>query len=102
MEDVSIFDIILDENNFENIVLYDEKNKAEEFEQVAYIPIEEKDYVILKPVKPFEGMKDDEAIVFEMVDDEGDEQLIPISDEKIVEDVFAEYNRIFDEMENKE
>ena len=26
MEELSIFDIILDENNFDNIVLYDEKN----------------------------------------------------------------------------
>ena len=40
MEELSIFDIILDENNFDNIVLYDEKNKPEEFEQIAYIPLE--------------------------------------------------------------
>ena len=101
MEEVSIFDIILDEENFDNIVLYDEKNKPEEFEQVAYIPLEDKDYAILKPVKPFEGMQDDEAIVFEMAEDEDGEQLIAVSDEKVIDAVFAEYNKLFDEKESK-
>ena len=102
MEELSIFDIILDENNFDNIVLYDEKNKPEEFEQIAYIPLEEKDYVILKPVKPFKGMAEDEAIVFEMVEDEnGEEQLLAVEDDKIAEQVFNEYYRIFDENNKK-
>ena len=98
MENVSIFDMIFDENNSDNLVLYDDKNKPEEFEQVAYIPLEEKDYVILKPVKPFEGMKDDEAFVFEMIEDEEDEQLIPVVDDKIIDAVFAEYDKLFDEV----
>ncbi len=102
MEELSIFDIILDENNFDNIVLYDEKNKPEEFEQIAYIPLEEKDYAILKPVKPFKGMAEDEAIVFEMVEDEnGEEQLLAVEDDKIAEQVFNEYYRIFDENNKK-
>lgn len=97
MENISIFDMIYDENNSDNLILYDDKNNPEEFEQVAYIPIEEKDYVILKPVKPFKGMKDDEAFVFEMIAEDDDEQLIPVTDDEIIDAVFAEYDKLFDE-----
>ena len=102
MENVSIFDMIFDEENNDNLVLYDEKNKPEEFEQVAYIPLEEKDYVILKPVKPFKGMADDEALVFEMVETDDEEQLLPVDDDKVIDAVFAEYDKLFDEANSKE
>ena len=101
MENVSIFDMIFDEENNDNLVLYDEKNKPEEFEQVAYIPLEEKDYAILKPVKPFKGMADDEALVFEMVETDDEEQLIPVDDDKVIDAVFAEYDKLFDEANGK-
>ena len=42
---------ILDENNMENVVLYDTDNKPIEFEQVAVIPLENDEllYAILIP-----------------------------------------------------
>ena len=47
-------------------------------------------------------MAEDEAIVFEMVEDEnGEEQLLAVEDDKIAEQVFNEYYRIFDENNKK-
>ena len=47
-EERSQIELLLDENNTENLKLYDENNKETEFEQVAVIPMNEKVYAILK------------------------------------------------------
>ena len=46
-EERSQIELLLDENNTENLKLYDENNKETEFEQVAVIPMNEKVYAIL-------------------------------------------------------
>ena len=47
---------ILDENNIDNIVLYNENDEPFEFEQIAIIPLEDGEkqslYAILLPVTP--------------------------------------------------
>lgn len=99
-KEVSIFDMIFDEDNNENIVLYNEEKKPVDFEQIAYIPLDEKDFVILKPVEVFDGMAEDEALVFEMVEDEDGESFNLVIDEAIIDEVFAEYDRLFEESSN--
>lgn len=91
----NILDILLDEENDSPITLYDEKDKAIQFEQVAIIPLDEKLYVILKPLDEMEGVAEDEAIVF-MVDEkaEKESQLIVITDEQITTKVFDEYYKL--------
>ena len=101
-EKVSVFDMIYDQNNNQDIVLYNEKNEPVDFEQIAFIPLEDKDFVILRPVKPFEGLGEDEALVFEMIEDNEEQNLIMVVDDEQIDLVFAEYNKLFDEMNNKE
>lgn len=101
-EKVSVFDMIYDENNNQDIVLYNEKNEPVDFEQIAFIPLEERDFVILRPVKPFEGLGEDEALVFEMVEENDEQNLVMVVDDEQIDLVFAEYNKLYDEMnENK-
>ena len=52
-EFLSPIDMLLDENNTENIKLYNEENQEVEFEQIALIPIEDKTYAILYVVMSF-------------------------------------------------
>ena len=78
-EERSQIELLLDENNTENLKLYDENNKETEFEQVAVIPMNEKVYAILKPVTKIVGVNDDEDC------------LVSVDDEKVVDDVFKEY-----------
>ena len=63
-EERSPIELLLDENNSDNIKLFDDKNNEVEFEQVAIVPIDEKIYAILKPAQKMEGVGDDEALVF--------------------------------------
>lgn len=96
-EEMSILDILLDEENAEPIVLYDENDKAVKFDQVAIIPLEDNLYVILKPLEPMANVADDEAIVFTVLEDEdGVSSLEVETDEEIAIRVFEEYYKLLD------
>ena len=89
---------LLDENDLVTIVLYDENDKEVEFEQIAIIPYENEVYAILKPVEEMEGVADYEAIVFLLdADEESDEVLSVVEDEKIIDAVFDAYYKLLDE-----
>ena len=77
----------------EVITLYDDNNKPVEFYQVACVEYEDEFYALLQPVEPLEGLGEDEALVFKMVEQEdGDSDLfVPVEDEELLNAVFNEY-----------
>ena len=85
---MTAIEMILDENNDENIVLYNEEGEAVEFEQIALIPLNGTDFVSLHPV---EGMADDEALVFAIEEVDGEDALVLVEDDDVVDAVFEEY-----------
>ena len=106
MEDLerepSILDRLLDEDDDENIVLFDMNNEAHEFEQIAVIPYDERIYAIMKPVLQMEGIADDEALVFAL-DEFEDECAISIeTDDRIANEVFERYYELLDETKDEE
>lgn len=102
-EVVDIVDLLLDENNDEPIVLFDENDKEIKFEQVAVIPEDEKIYAILKPIDDMEGVADDEAIVFAVdYDDDGNSFLVVETNEEMAIKVFDKYYQLLDEAEKDE
>jgi ribosome assembly protein YihI (activator of Der GTPase) len=97
-QEKSQIEMLLDENNTENIKLYDENNKETEFEQVALIPLDDdRIYVILKPVTKITGVNDDEALVFVIEEIDDEECLVIVDDEDIVDKVFDEYYALLKE-----
>ena len=101
-ENKNILDILLDEENDEDIALYDGDNNCILFEQVAIVPLDdEKLYAVLKPVDPaMMDMPDDAAMVFRVDYDEADEPYLLIeTDETTADRVFEEYYRLLDEYE---
>ena len=90
-------DQILDENNTENIVLYDAQGKTIEFEQVALIPLERTNglYAILIPVTPMEGVNEGEGVLFE-IDEEGKDLQI-VRDDSIIDEVLTVYQKLIEE-----
>ncbi|MCH5179962.1 MAG: DUF1292 domain-containing protein [Erysipelotrichales bacterium] len=98
MKDQTLIEKLLDENNTDDIVLYDENDNEVKFEQVALIPLDEELYVILKPINKIEGIEDDEALVFVINEDEED-QIDICDDMDIVNKVFEEYYKLLDEEE---
>lgn len=97
-KEVTAIDALFDPNNEENIVLYNEKDEAVEFEQIAIIPQGDDVFAILRPTAKIDGVADDEAFVFEVVEDEeNNDTLRLVEDDKIIDAVFADYNKLLDE-----
>lgn len=89
---------LLDAEDDQPIVLFDEKDNEVEFDQVALIPHKSKVYAILKPITPMEGVADDEAIVFALMEDENGEDLLSIeTDEETINAVFEAYYKLLEE-----
>jgi len=93
---------ILDEENLDNIVLYNEKDEPYEFEQIAVIPLNNGDkqdlYAILLPVTPLAGIEEDEALVFEV--NERENVVRVCADDAIIDKVMTEYEKLLEEGEN--
>ncbi len=88
---------ILDPNCDDDIVLYDENNEETVFGQVAVIPLNDAIYVILAPITKVEGVGEDEGIVFVIEENEDEEVLTVVTDEKIVDEVFDIYFKLCEE-----
>lgn len=88
---MSVIDMIMDEENSENIVLYNEYGDPIEFEQIAVVPLEGSVFVILRPVEETEGVAEDEALVFAIEEVDGEECLTVVEDDEVIDQVFAEY-----------
>ena len=74
-----------------------------DFIEIAGIAHKGNFYAILQPVELLEGMADDEALVFKVSRTESGEDKFEIElDDEIIEAVFAEYNRLLDNMENND
>lgn len=104
----SPIDCLFDENDTSPISLFNEKGEEVKFEQIALIPLEEKIYAILKPIEKMEFIGEDEALVFEIVqneneeDDSVEEYLNLVSDIDTIDKTFEEYNKLVDKEENKQ
>jgi hypothetical protein len=90
-EFLSPIDMLLDENNTDNIKLFNEDNQEVEFEQIALVPIEERTYAILKPVTVMEGLGDNEALVFVIEEIDDEECLVIVEEDEIIDKVFEDY-----------
>ena len=90
-EFLSPIDMLLDENNTDNIKLFNEDNQEVEFEQIALVPLEERTYAILKPVSEMEGLGENEALVFVIEEIDDEECLVIVEEDAIIDRVFEDY-----------
>lgn len=92
-------DEITAEGEEDIVVLLSETGEEIEFVEIAGIAHNGKFYAILQPVELIEGMEEDEALVFEVLDNgEGNSKFELCLDDDIIDAVFEEYNRLYDEM----
>ena len=91
--EMNIIEKLYDENNEENIILYDENDVATEFEQLALIPYGDFDYAVLLPVTKIDGIEEDEVMIFR-IDGEGADAELNLEDDpsaaNAVFDIFVE------------
>ena len=99
----NVFDKLYDENNNDNVILYNEHGDPVEFEQIAVIPYSEQVYIILHPVTRLDGVGEDEGLVFVMSnDDDGTERLNLVVENDIIDAVFSIYDRLVEEANGNE
>ena len=97
-EKIDILDTLLDEKNNDPIILENERGEKIVFEQIAVIPKVEDLYCILKPVEPIDGLEEDEALVFKILEnEEGEASLTLETDEDVIDEVFNVYYDLLDE-----
>ena len=71
-----------------------------DFVEIAGIALKSGFYAILQPVELLDGMDDDEALVFKVTRGaNGEDSFSIVTDDAIIEAVFAEYNRLLDEQD---
>ncbi len=88
---------ILDENNNDNVILYDAENKPIEFEQIAVISLDDSDvlYAILIPITPMQGVEEGEGVIFSINEETGD--LDVVNDEKLINKILTAYEKLCEE-----
>lgn len=96
-EDKELLDILLDEENVDPIILFDESGKRVAFQQIAIIPMAAEIYCVLKPIDEMEGIAEDEALVFRVDEKGGVPVLVVETDEPTAHKVFEEYYNLVDE-----
>ena len=88
----------LEEGEEDIITLATPDGEEVDFTQIATVEFEGSLYVIMQPVELFEGMDEDEALVFSVTDDgEEDSRFDVVTDERVIDGVFGEYNKLFEE-----
>ena len=90
-------DALLDPDNDDNIILYNEKNEPVEFIQSAIISLNKNLYPILLPAAPMAGVEEGEALVFVIAEVDGENALLLESDDAIIDAVFEDYYRLLRE-----
>lgn len=97
----------IDESEFANedgddiVTLTNADGEEIDFIEIAGIAHKGEFYAILQPVELLPGMSEDEALVFHVGRDEnGNDRFEVVLDDEIIDAVFAEYNRLLDNIEN--
>lgn len=89
MSEKSMYDILTDSDDLDNIVLCDADGKETEFEQIATVNLDDEIYCILCPLE--DGKPTDEGYVFSFTQKDGKELLTLVEDENKYNEVFARY-----------
>ncbi len=91
-EDCSCYD--------EPVELITDDGKKLKFYFVGTIEYKGKNYSAFEPAEQIDGMEDDDLIIFELSgDDEETADLLPVEDEKLLDEVFEEFCRVLEEEE---
>ena len=99
---VDVLDVLLDKDNTSPIVLKEKNGKSISFKQIAVIPHEVKGeyllFAVLEPMTKIEGIGDNEALVFRVVQNkEGGSRIVVEEDEMVA---IAVFNKYYDMLED--
>ena len=85
------------------VTLTTDDGKQLKFYFVGTIEYKGKNYSAFEPAEEIEGVSEDDLIIFELSgDDEETADLLPVEDEKLLDEVFEEFCKALDEEEDFE
>ena len=84
------------------ITLMTELGEEIDFEKVTEVSYRRKTYYIMKPMGEIEGVAEDEGFVFGVTSTKDGERFDVITDEKVIDAVFARYDKMFEEKKTDE
>lgn len=76
-----------------------DNGETHKFYSDGTIEYEGKYYAAFEPAEKIEGLEDGDVVIFEVIGDEEDAELVPVEDDKLLDAVFNEFCRLFDEEE---
>lgn len=89
-------------DNNDVVVLQDENGNDVNFQHIMTFDFEDSFYVALTPETEVDGVKNGEVVLLEiMEDEEGDDCYMPIEDEKKLDKVWEEFERLYYEEEEE-
>ena len=84
----------LEEDDNDIIILHNEVNDTdEEFYHLATLDVDKRWFIIMKPVEKLEDIADDEVLIYEIVEKDGEDRFEPIEDEELLNKVFKEFEK---------
>ena len=84
----------LEEEDNDIIILHNEVNDTdEEFYHLATLDVDKRWFIIMKPVEKLEDIADDEVLIYEIVEKDGEDRFEPIEDEALLNKVFKEFEK---------
>lgn len=98
MQKISPIEQILDPNNSDNVVLYNENGKPMEFSQICVLTLKDKPYCILKPTAKLKNIADDQAIAFAI--DFDNDIIQAVADAHMVDEIFKAYEKLYYESQD--
>ncbi len=81
-----------------NVVeLIDEEGKKHKCYHLGTIEYKNRWFAFFQPVDEEEESEEEEVTILEIVGEEGEEELVPVEDEKLLDEVFEEFCRVMEE-----
>lgn len=91
------------ETELDDVVeLTDDQGNVLNFYHIGTIEYKDEWYVFFQPAEKMNGVDPDEVVIFRISGDEGNEVLLPVEDEDLLEEVYNEFMRELDEDDGEE
>lgn len=97
-EKLENLDLEVEEGDGDLVELVDDQGRVLKFFHVGSLEHKEKWYAFFMPAEEIEGTTEDEVVIFNISkDDKGEEVLLPVEDEALLEEVYEEFCRQMEE-----
>ncbi len=81
----------------DRVTLTTDEGEDIEFEIISEIALGEDFYAIMQPIKPLDGVGEDEALVFRIIENEDGDEYELVIDDDIIDSVLDSYNCLCEE-----